>query len=129
MRPAPELRPRSFVAPFALAAASCLSLSACVMPGDEGADGGTSATSAQDVSALFGALPTATPDKLRGVWSSTQTGVEGTADLRLRFDQGKLTAGVKCVYNVPGLQPMVTGKGTALETTDSLDGKTGQFTP
>ena len=87
----------------------------------------TDSVLAPEITALFGTLPAASPDKLRGVWSLKAANSAGTADLRMRFTDDKLVLGVRCEYTVPNLQPVVVGQIGALTSTD-LDAKTGQFT-
>jgi len=78
---------------------------------------------------LFDPLPAATPDVLRGVWGTTQTSDTGSANLRFRFADGKLTGGARCTFNVSGATALTTGQSTTFDEMTNLDGKTGKFTP
>lgn len=118
-------------AAISLAMVSPLLVLGCVTltPEDGSSDnGGTSSTAAAEVTELYGALPTATPNKLRGVWSATQTSTDATSDLRLRFDANKVIAGVRCVFSTSGVEPMIVGDSTALTPSGSLDDAAGQLT-
>ena len=79
---------------------------------------------APEVQALFGSLQPATPDWLRGVWSITTGNAQGDADLRMRFEDGNIMLGTRCVAKAAPNQPVLVGSSTAIATTD-LDGKTG----
>lgn len=109
-------------------------LAACVGVGVVGAFavgcGGSSNSEAPrpDYELLFDPQPAATPDVLRGVWGVTQTSKTGTANLRFRFTDGKIIGGARCTFDQAGATPLTTGQTTTLEA-DSLDAKTGKFTP
>lgn len=74
---------------------------------------------------LFGTLPAATPDKLRGVWQSTQTQENGTVEIRLRFVDKYLVGAAKC--SAKGGPEVIAGGSIGLSTT-ALDAATGKVT-
>jgi hypothetical protein len=63
-----------------------------------------------EVQALFGTLPAATPDKLRGVYGEVVNANGSSTDLRFRFDKDRIVGGVKCT--VSGKELMVGGTAT-----------------
>lgn len=89
-------------------------------------DASGTSTAAPEVQALFGNLQPATPDRLRGVWSIKSANNEGEADLRIRFAEGQLTLGTRCVARAAPDTPVVVGETSTIQTTD-LDGRTGVF--
>jgi hypothetical protein len=74
--------------------------------------------------ALFDPLPQATPNTLRGVWSYTVQNPEGPAELRFRFTDNLVLAGVKCTYSRPGYGPLITGQSKQAQIT-GLDAAKG----
>lgn len=126
--------------PLALALAASLATAGCVVTdGQTGSSssssssssggsssGGTATSGSSEVDALFGTLPTATSGKLQGVWSQTTSADSGTADVRFRFADGKLVAGVKCTYPAQGNAALMAGATTTLATTD-LASASGTF--
>lgn len=94
--------------------------------GATSSSGGATTSGIPEVDGLFGTLGKATGDKLAGVWSSTQTSESGEAEVRFRFAEGKLIAGVKCTYPSRGNASLVAGAATTLTTTD-LASAAGQF--
>jgi hypothetical protein len=75
---------------------------------------------------LFETLPAASPEKLRGVWQSTQTQPDGTVELRVRFTDKYLVGAAKCLAKGSDT-PVVAGGSIGLETT-ALDAATGKVT-
>lgn len=90
--------------------------------------GGEEAPETPPYNALFDPLPAATPGKLRGVWAFDQTSPEGPAQLRLRFSEGAILAGIKCSYNRPGYDPVIAGQSAGAEIT-GLDESKGTLVP
>jgi hypothetical protein len=73
------------------------------------------------------ALPPASPNKLRGVWSQggVQTQAAGTIEVRYRFLEKYVVGAVKCVPASGGGE-VIAGKTIALDTTD-LDAASGKL--
>jgi hypothetical protein len=94
--------------------------------GSSSSSGGTASSGIPEVDGLFGTLGKATGDKLAGVWSATSTSESGDAEVRFRFAEGKLVAGVKCTYPSRGNATLLAGAATTLTTTDLASGS-GQF--
>lgn len=65
------------------------------------------------VQALYAPLSAATPDVLKGVWSVASTNKDGTADVRFRFQDTKITGGVRCTFPSRG-ETLLTGDETSL---------------
>ena len=78
-------------------------LAACSSSSDDG----PAPTPAESV-ALFGDLPPATPNVLRGVWSQTAIAAAGTTDSRFRFEDGKVVAGVRCTSSANLTPPFIS---------------------
>ena len=109
----------SFV-PHRLAGFALLVLTAC------GSDSDSDAPPPPAPETLFDTLPAATPDKLRGVWQSTQTQTNGTVEIRLRFTDAYLVGAAKCIANGSD-SPILAGATIGLDTT-ALDAATGKLT-
>jgi hypothetical protein len=75
---------------------------------------------------LFDTLPAASPDKLRGVWQSTQTQQNGTVEIRLRFMEKHLVGAAKCLAKGSDT-PVLAGGSVGLDTS-ALDAATGKVT-
>ncbi len=103
-----------------LASLALLAVTACASESD------SSAPAPPAPETLFDTLPAATPDKLRGVWQSTQTQTNGTVEIRLRFTDSYLVGAVKCVANGSDT-PVIAGSTIGLDTT-ALDAATGKLT-
>lgn len=128
---------------LALGVASLLGTAGCrvsVGPADDGNSGGSSGSSgapapeptstpssgdaSPEVQALFGTLPNATPDTMRGVWGDSVTSNGAVTDLRFRFDKDRIVGGVKC--NAQGKEILV-GDAVSVAAYDA-DAKSGSFT-
>lgn len=103
-----------------LASLALLAVTACASESD------SSAPAPPAPETLFDTLPAATPDKLRGVWQSTQTQTNGTVEVRLRFTDSYLVGAAKCVANGSDT-PVIAGSTIGLDTT-ALDAATGKLT-
>src|SRR5690606_5782888 len=61
-----------------------------------------------------------------GVWGTTSTNAEGKADLRFRFDDGRVVGGVRCTFTARGDKVMTVGQVGAI-TVGDLDAKQGEL--
>lgn len=64
-------------------------------------------TAPPEVQALFGAQVTASPDKIKGVFSDSVQANGNTIDTRFRFEKDRIVGGVHCIVN--GKDIMVGG--------------------
>lgn len=75
---------------------------------------------------LFQGLPAATPDKLRGVWQTTQDASGGTVELRLRFVEKYLVGAAQCTTTDKSVS-VIAGASIGLDAS-GLDAATGKVT-
>lgn len=84
-------------------------------------------SNAPDYKTVFDTLPPPTPNKLRGVWLAKTTAENGTTtDLHLKFTDGFLVGGARCLPKDKS-RSVTIGGSAKLETT-ALDAATGRFT-
>jgi hypothetical protein len=84
-------------------------------------------SNAPDYKTVFETLPPPTPNKLRGVWLSKTTAENGTTtDLHLKFTDGFLVGGTRCLPKDKS-RSVTTGGSAKLETT-ALESAMGRFT-
>lgn len=74
---------------------------------------------------LFDSLPAASPNKLRGVWSTTQEQAGGTIEIRIRFIEKYIVGAAKCS---PKAGDAVIAGGTIGLDTTALDAANGKVT-
>lgn len=117
--------------PFALA--STLAVLVACSSGDDGPASTSSSSSSTsstggasggppDPSTLFDALPPATPDKLRGVWETRETGANGSIAIRLRFTEDYIAGVARCT--TPAGKSLDAPNLTAIDSAD-VDAKEG----
>jgi len=117
---------RMFASRLTLGFLGALTLSACTVKSAD--DSGKTAPPA-GVAELFSEdLPDATPDALAGVWAAAKEETSsGTAELRFRFEEGRIIVGSHCVLSHDGkTYDIIAGQSAGLATED-LSAKEGSF--
>ncbi|MBX3231780.1 MAG: hypothetical protein KIT84_44385 [Labilithrix sp.] len=116
-----------------VAATAALALLFACSSDDDTPGGGASSTSSSssssstggtppDPSTLFDPLPPATPDKLRGVWETKESGDTGQIALRLRFTDDYIAGTARCTS--PAGQSLDAPNLTGIDSAD-IDAKEG----
>lgn len=80
-------------------------------------------TAPPEVQALFGTQVTASPDKIKGVFSDNVQANGNTIDTRFRFEKDRIIGGVHCIING---KDIMAGGVLGISTID-LESKTGTF--